>query len=153
MALKKLTKESRRIGLIILFLSVFMGFKPAIAQENITEVELNVEDTTVYPIWADEEPQFPGGDKALFEFLHENLVYPKEARGKGKKGIEGRVMIGFIVEKDGSLSNFEVIRTPDKVLSDEAIRVIKLMPKWIPGKYQGKTVRVKLKLPIEFKLN
>ena len=160
MELKKVTKESRRIGFIILFLSVFMGFKPAIAQENIKEVELNVEDTTVFSMEEiEQKPEFSGGDEALRKFFFENLNYPREARGVDKKGrrindgIQGCVIIGFLVEKDGSLYNFTVVKSVATVLDEEALRVLKLMPKWVPGKYQNKVVRVKCLMPIEFKLN
>jgi len=151
MELKKVIKESRRIGFIILFLSVFMGFKPAIAQENIKEVELNVEDTTVFSMEEVElKPEFFGGDEALRKFLYENLIFPEIFR---TAAIEGYIIIGFIVEVDGSLTNIEILKSPAKVLSDEAIRVVKLIPKWEPGKLNGKAVRVQFEFPVEFRLN
>jgi protein TonB len=133
-----------------------MAFKPVIAQENTKDMELNeiqtTEDTTIY-IVTDTIPEYPDGEEALFKFILKNVVYPKEAYGKGKKGIEGRVMIGFVVEKDGSLTNFEIVRTPHSILGEEALRVVKLMPKWIPGKKDGKVVRVKFQLPVDFVLH
>ena len=146
---KKVTKESRRIGFIILFLSVFMGFKPAIAQENIKEVELNKKDTTGYPTRVEVMPQFPDGDEALIKFLQENLVYPPEAK---ENGIEGRVIVSFIVGRDGSVTEIKVIKNVHPLLDEEALRVVKMMPNWKPGKLNGKTVPVRFQLPIDFKL-
>ncbi len=95
-------------------------------------------------------PKFPGGEQALRQFLKDNMTYPEEAR---KKGIQGRVFITFIVEKDGSLTNFKVIRGIGHGCDEEAIRVVKMMPKWKPGKQRGKEVRVQFNLPIVFALN
>jgi len=95
-------------------------------------------------------PAFPGGDTELYNFLQTNLVYPKEAI---KKGIEGIVMVNFVVKKDGIITEVYAQKSPHKLLSEEAIRVVKLMPKWLPGKQDGKPVNVRFLLPIEFKLN
>ncbi len=95
-------------------------------------------------------PKFPGGEPALYRFLVDNVKYPKEAR---EKGIQGRVFITFIVEKDGSLTNFKVVRGIGHGCDEEAIRVAKMMPNWEPGKQRGKEVRVQFNLPIKFVLN
>ncbi len=94
-------------------------------------------------------PQFPGGEKARQKYLQENIYYPKEAR---EKGIEGIVYITFIVEKDGSISNVEVLRGHE-LLAEEAIRVVKAMPRWQPGTQRGKPVRVQFNMPVRFSLN
>lgn len=94
-------------------------------------------------------PQFPGGPQALFEYLSNNINYPLEAE---KKGIQGRVTVDFIVEADGSISEPCVKKSVDINLDSEAIRVVKNMPKWIPGKENGHPVRVKYYIPITFKL-
>ena len=94
-------------------------------------------------------PQFPGGEAAMRKFISENLRYPKYAVDNG---IQGRVVVRFIVQKDGSIRNIEVLRSLDKSLDQEAVRVIQLMPKWIPGKQNGKPVDVYFILPIVFKL-
>lgn len=94
-------------------------------------------------------PQFPGGDTELFKFLTSHVKYPTAAR---RMAIEGRVYLTMIVEKDGSITNPEVARGFDAGCDQEAIRVAKLMPKWIPGKQRGQPVRVKVTLPISFKL-
>ena len=95
-------------------------------------------------------PEFPGGDAERVKFLRENLVYPQPAR---MADIEGKVWIGFVVEKDGSLSNFSVVRSVAPVLDEEALRVVKLMPKWTPGKQSSRTVRVQYQIPITFTLH
>ncbi len=94
-------------------------------------------------------PSFPGGLNALMNYLSTNIVYPEEA---WKKGEEGRVVASFIVETDGSISNVSISRSVSPLLDAEAVRVITAMPKWIPGKNNGKTVRVKFNVPISFKI-
>ena len=95
-------------------------------------------------------PEFVGGDEARIKFLQENLVYPKVAR---EIGIEGKVIVEFVVEPNGTLSNFKVARGAAPALDEEALRVAKLMPKWKPGKQRGKEVRVRYTMPITFTLN
>jgi protein TonB len=94
-------------------------------------------------------PEFSGGEEARMKFLVSNIVYPKQARDSK---IEGKVIVSFIVEKDGSITNVEVLRSAHPLLDAEAIRVTKLMPKWKPGKQKGKPVRCKFSMPIAFKL-
>ena len=98
----------------------------------------------------DEMPKFPGGDEALMKFMHESIKYPAEAEKAGK---QGRVVVQFIVNADGSVVEPKVIRSVDSALDAEAIRVVKAMPKWQPGKQWGHAVRVKFTLPVTFKLN
>jgi protein TonB len=94
-------------------------------------------------------PQFPGGMDALVTYLQNNIVYPPEAE---EKGIEGKVVLTFIVEPDGSITYVKVVSPVDKLLDAEAVRVIKTMPKWIPGMQNGVAVRVKYTAPIAFNL-
>ena len=119
-------------------------------------------------IVVEQMPEFPGGDKAMFKFLSDNLSYPKQAR---EAGIQGRVLVGFVVEADGRITEVKTVRfvpvidskektkpatiamNLQKELADEAIRVVKAMPKWTPGKQRGKNVRVAYQLPITFTLN
>ena len=107
-----------------------------------------LEDDDEVCIVAEEQPEFPGGLAALMTYIQKNLKYPPEA---AKNGIGGRVNVTFIVEKDGTLSNIGIIRSPDPSLSKEAIRVVSSMPKWQAGRNQGKLVRVKYVLPITFR--
>lgn len=94
-------------------------------------------------------PEFPGGMTALSEFVSRELRYPKEAR---KKGVEGRVVVTFVVEKDGTISNARVLRGIGSGCDEEAVRVVQQMPTWKPGQQGGKPVRVQFNLPIRFKL-
>jgi TonB family C-terminal domain len=94
-------------------------------------------------------PSFPGGQTAMMKFLAKNTQYPKEA---AEKGIQGTVFVQFIVEKDGSIKEIKVIRGKHPLLDAEAVRVAKLMPKWIPGKQKGKPARVAFTMPVKFVL-
>lgn len=102
--------------------------------------------------FVEEEAEYPGGTSEMLKFLQANLKYPEEA---WKAGIQGRAMIRFVIEKDGSVTTVKVARgVPNCPKCDaEAVRVIKLMPKWIPGKSDGKTVRSYFNMPITFKLD
>ncbi len=98
----------------------------------------------------EEMPAFPGGEAKLMEYISTNINYPQRAR---KLGIQGRVFVGFVVEPDGSVSNVKLLRGIDSDCDEEAMRVIKSLPKWKPGKQHGKPVRVYYQLPIFFKPN
>ena len=95
-------------------------------------------------------PAFPGGISELMKFLNANVRYPKEAEQQGK---QGRVIVTFVVDADGTVTDPEVVRPIDPLLDAEAMRVISTMPKWLPGKQNGKNVRVKYTMPITFKLS
>ena len=97
----------------------------------------------------DEPPSFPGGDAAQIAFLSNNLRYPAVAM---EQGIQGRVVTQFVVDKDGSITDVKVVRSLDPMLDKEAVRLVKSMPKWTPGKLNGSPVRVKYILPISFRL-
>lgn len=95
-------------------------------------------------------PQFPGGQIAMMKYIMENMKYPEQAM---KEGIQGRVTVRFIVEKDGSISDVKPVLSVHPLLNKEAVRVVESMPKWTPGKQNGKPVRVRFNLPVMFKLN
>ncbi|WP_288276487.1 M56 family metallopeptidase [uncultured Prevotella sp.] len=95
-------------------------------------------------------PEFPGGQEALMQFLRQEVKYPKEAE---EKGLQGRVVVRYIIEKDGSISEVEIAKSVNEYLDAEAIRVVNAMPKWKPGKQKGENVRVKYTLPISFRLS
>lgn len=142
-----------------------------VVEDNVeTEsIEINTEDdkeevVIAAPVEAPEEeeeeevifvvvesmPEFPGGQQALFKYINENVKYPVIAQ---ENGIQGRVICQFVVNKDGSIVDIEVVRSGgDPSLDKEAVRVVKSMPKWKPGKQRGKPVRVKFTVPINFKL-
>ena len=94
-------------------------------------------------------PEFPGGEQAMMKFVSENVQYPEEAK---EKEISGRVLVGFIVEKDGSVNEVKIVRGIGGGCDEEAVRVVKAMPKWKPGKQDGKTVRVSYTMPFFFKM-
>lgn len=94
-------------------------------------------------------PQFPGGDAALLKFVNGSIKYPVIAQ---ENGIQGRVVISFVVNRDGSVVDAEIVRGVDPSLDKEALRVVNTMPKWSPGEQRGKPVRVKYTMPIQFRL-
>lgn len=106
------------------------------------------EPTKVYDL-VDEMPQFPGGPHAMFEYLSKNIKYPVVAE---ENGVQGRVIVTFIVESDGSVTNTKVVKSVDPSLDKEALRVVKSMPHWIPGRQNGSAVRVQYTVPVTFKL-
>ena len=96
------------------------------------------------------QPEYPGGNAAMMSFISENIVYPKIAQ---ENGIQGRVITNFVIEKDGSLSDIQVVRGVDPALDKEAVRLIGTMPNWNPGTQRGNKVRVRYTLPIVFRLS
>lgn len=114
---------------------------PEIEEEEIVEEEVFLS--------VEENPEFPGGTAKLLEYVKKNLKYPMMAR---ESDIQGRVFVGFVVEKDGSISNVQVIRGIGGGCDEEAVRVVQSMPKFKPGKQRGNPVRVQYTLPVVFKL-
>lgn len=128
--------------------------------EDDKDVEVVIAPPVEAPVEEEEEevifmvvesmPEFPGGQQALFKYLAENVKYPVIAQ---ENGIQGRVICQFVVNKDGSIVDVEAVRSSgEPSLDKEAIRVIKSMPKWKPGKQRGKPVRVKYTVPVNFRL-
>lgn len=106
------------------------------------------EETKVFEV-VEQMPSFPGGQAALLQYLSNNIKYPQIAM---ENGVSGRVICTFVVERDGSITDIRVARGVDPSLDKEAIRVLKSMPHWIPGKQNGSAVRVKFTVPVTFKL-
>ena len=135
------------ISAVVLLVIVFAPVG-ANAQDKKVKKAQTHKDTTaddkVYKV-CEQMPTYEGGDAALMKYIGENLKYPEEAK---ERGLQGRVVVGFIIEKDGSLTNFKVLRAVDRALDAEALRVVKGMPKWIPGRQNGQCVRVRYLLPI-----
>ena len=104
--------------------------------------------TKVFDV-VEEMPSFPGGQGALMQYLASNIKYPVVAQ---ENGVQGRVIVSFVVERDGSISDVKVARSVDPSLDREAQRVVKSMPRWSPGKQNGSTVRVKYTVPVVFRL-
>ena len=122
------------------------------AQDKKEKTTQTRKDTTtddkIYEV-CEQMPIFEGGDAALLKYLTDSVKYPELAK---KHGVQGRVVIGFIVEKDGSLTDVKVLRHVDIALDAEALRVVKGMPKWIPGCQDEQLVRVKYNVPVSFRL-
>ncbi len=114
---------------------------PPMIEEVVVETEI--------VDFAEKMPEYPGGSKAMMAYLNKNVKYPVRPQ---ETGIQGRVIVQFVVERDGSISNLIVVRSVDPDLDKEALRVIEAMPKWTPGLQNGKPVRVKYTLPVYFKL-
>lgn len=121
------------------------GFKKSTAE---FDDENNATDDETFQI-VEKMPEFPGGEKALLNYISENIVYPQSAKDKN---ISGRVFLSFVIDKDGSVTDVKVMRGIDKECDAEAMRVVKAMPKWKPGMNEGKPVRVSYMLPISFQL-
>ena len=117
------------------------------AKEVIAD-EPKVEEQKVFDV-VEQMPEFPGGQAELLKWISEHIKYPAVAE---ENGIQGRVVATFVVERDGSVTDVKVVRSIDPALDKEAIRVLKQMPKWIPGKQNGSAVRVKYTVPVTFKL-
>ena len=114
---------------------------PEVVEDEVVEQE-------IFKI-VEEMPSFPGGEAKLMEYVGKNVKYPQIAR---ETGIQGRVFVNFVVEPDGSVSNVSVLRGIGGGCDEEAMRVVKNMPKWKPGKQRGKPVRVQYMLPVNFRL-
>ena len=119
---------------------------PSFAQQKPVE---KVDSDGVY-LMPDQLPEFPGGIQAVMKFLSTNIKYPVEAQ---KKGISGRVIVQFVIMEDGTLDQAKVIRGVDPLLDEEALRVVKSMPKWKPGMDRGEAVKVRFTAPIMFNLS
>jgi len=116
---------------------------------NTPQVTLaNSDDDRIYDM-VETRAQFPGGEQACYKWIAEHQQYPVKAM---EEGIQGRVMVSFVVNTDGSIGDIKVTRSPSPVLSKEAIRVVNTMPKWIPAKQGGKAVRSRFTIPVMFKL-
>ena len=114
---------------------------------DIVEVEPEPEEEEVFMV-VEDQPEFPGGTAALLEYLRKNIKYPAICR---ENNIQGRVIVSFIVNKDGAIVEPEVIKGVNPSLDKEALRVISGMPKWKPGSQRGKPVRVKYTVPVNFR--
>ncbi len=113
---------------------------------EIVEEEEEIHEEEIFTI-VEKMPEFPGGTEKLFRYLGKNIEYPPMAKDAG---IKGKVYITFVVDKDGSITDVQVLRGIGGGCDEEAIRVVKGMPKWSPGKQRGKSVRVQYNLPINF---
>ena len=139
------------VSALILLVIVIVPVR-ANAQDKKGKTTQTRKDTTtgdkIYEV-CEQMPIFEGGDAALMKYLTDSVKYPELTK---KHGVQGRVVIGFIVEKDGSLTDVKVLRHVDIALDAEALRVVKGMPKWIPGCQDEQLVRVRYNVPVSFRL-
>ena len=150
----------RQLGKAVAVVGVSMGLAALTSCESqLTEMNTDSNISSVLnqnnnSEWMGEiispQPSFPGGSQALVDFLRENTKYPEQAL---KDSIEGRVVVAFVIDTDGSITKPEVVRGVHPLLDAEALRVVKLMPKWEPGSENGTPVKVRYNLPITFKKN
>ena len=129
---------------IIMALMALFGLTTVSAQKTVVAKK----NQQVFDV-VEKMPEYPGGQAALFEYLSKNVKYPEDA---AKKKIEGRVLVTFVVNTDGSITDIEVFKKAFPSLDAEAVRVISGMPKWTPGEQKGQKVRVKYTVPISFRL-
>lgn len=135
------TRKNVSLKVALMMLVLLFSFMTSTAQTKKNNMVYDVVEVM---------PQFPGGQTAMLKYIMENIKYPKQIM---EEGIQGRVTVSFIVEKDGRVSNVRLLRSVQPLLDKEAVRVVKSMPKWSPGKQKGKPVRVRFNLPVMFKLN
>ncbi len=122
--------------------AVEIKYVPEVVEEE------EVEEQQIFQV-VEEMPEFPGGMAECLKFIGKNIKYPTIAQ---ENGVQGRVIVQFVVNQDGSIVDPVVVRSVDPYLDKEALRVIQMMPKWKPGKQRGKAVRVKYTVPVTFKL-
>ena len=120
-----------------------------IIQEQVIAAPKVEDEQPVSIAMVEQKPEFPGGEAAMYKWLGDNIVYPSAA---SEEGVQGRVVVEFVVGKDGSISNVKVVRPRHPALDKEALRVVKAMPKLLPGRNNGQPVKVTYTLPVTFKL-
>ncbi|MBF1573914.1 MAG: energy transducer TonB [Prevotella salivae] len=135
------TRKNVSLKVALMMFVLLFSFMTSTAQTKKNDMVFDVVEVM---------PQFPGGQIAMLQYLMKNIKYPEQAM---KEGIQGRVTVRFIVEKDGSISDVKPVLSVHPLLNKEAVRVVKSMPKWSPGKQNGKPVRVRFNVPVMFKLN
>ncbi|MCB0400925.1 MAG: energy transducer TonB [Flavobacteriales bacterium] len=123
---------------------------PSTINKNMSDPKTSYMEDQTPENSEDTEPEFPGGQAAMQKFIVKHIEYPQIAI---ENGVSGRVFVQFVVSKDGSISDVQVVRGISPELDAEAVRVIKLMPKWTPGTQGGNPVNIRFTLPINFRLN
>ena len=129
---------------LFITLTALFCFSTANAQKTV----VSQKNQKVYDV-VEQMPEYTGGMSALIDFLSTNIKYPEDAQ---KQKVEGRVLVNFVVEVDGSITDIQVLKQAFPSLDAEAVRVVKAMPHWTPGKVKGKPVRVRYTLPIVYRL-
>lgn len=143
-------KNVRMMLKVITLMVALAGFS-GVSQAQTTIGKSERKDTSVTKIWdiPETQPSFPGGRQKLMEFLASNTHYPVECL---KDSIEGRVVVSFMIERNGEITDAKVVKGVHPAMDQEAVRVIQMMPKWCPGKINGQSRRVRYTLPFTFRL-
>lgn len=124
--------------------------KTVVTKEVVVVEEKPVVEQTYDLANVQQKPEFPGGEKAMYEYMNKNIHYPPAAQ---EDGIEGTVVVQFTIGKDGTVTGAKAVRSPSELLSKEAVRMVMSMPKWTPGRNNGQAVKVNYTLPVRFKLS
>lgn len=140
--------EQQLYGKVMMIVGISLLLTLSSCEKDDDDIDDPEPVTEIVDETVDQMASYPGGIPALMDFLNENIKYPEQAE---REGIEGRVVAGFIVERDGSVSNIEILKSVHPLLDAEVVRVMSLMPNWIPGRQNGQPVRVKYSLPITFR--
>lgn len=139
-----------RFRFVYLLFCLLFCFSQSLFAQSVVAKDLLLREPKqtgeIYTV-VEKQPSFPGGQKALQQYIKQHQIYPKEAK---KAGISGRVFLAFVVNTDGSIQNIELLKGIGMGCDEEAIRLVKRMPKWIPGSQSGKAIRVKYNQPIAF---
>ena len=148
--LDEIEKSNKAIGALTVEGTDEVGGEVLKIKDEIAQPEppKAVEDNKIFEV-VEQKPSFPGGDGALMSWLSQNIKYPSIA---AEVGVQGRVIVQFVVEKDGSITDVKIAKSVDPSLDKEAARVIKSMPHWIAGRQNGSPVRVRFTVPVTFKL-
>ncbi|MBR7018344.1 MAG: energy transducer TonB [Prevotella sp.] len=148
--LDEIEKSNKAIGALTVEGTDEVGGEVLKIKDEIAQPEppKTVEDNKIFEV-VEQKPSFPGGDGALMSWLSQNIKYPSIA---AEIGVQGRVIVQFVVEKDGSITDVKIAKSVDPSLDKEAARVIKSMPHWIAGRQNGSPVRVRFTVPVTFKL-
>ena len=152
LAKRELDDLSAMGGKFLLDELVIVGYAPGADKDPVVaqQTPKKAPDADDIFVVVEEQPYFPGGNAAMLEFMSTHIKYPVEAQ---QNGVQGRVICNFVVRKDGSLTDINVVRSVDPLLDAEAVRLIGEMPKWVPGKQRGQVVNVRFTLPIVFRLD
>lgn len=141
--LNNLKLNARMKKLLLMSMAVFCLMTVSAQKTVVSQKSQKVFDVV------EQMPEYPGGTAALYEYLMENVKYPEDAE---KQKVEGRVIASFVVETDGSITDVNAVKQVFPSLDREAVRLLEAMPKWVPGKQNGKVVRVRYTVPVVFKL-
>ena len=147
---EELTEDDRVVASVDVNDGVDDATKTVVTKEVVVVEEKPKVEETFELANVQEKPEFPGGEKAMYDFMNKNLRYPAAAQ---EDGIQGTVVVQFTIGKDGSVTNVKAVRSPHESLANEAVRMVNSMPKWPPGRNNGQAVKVNYTLPGRFKLS